>query len=379
MKRSTTQTVSKTFVAQATAVAMAVLLAGAGAFHLGSSVLARDYDAEIRAKESEAQQYGSEADRLGQVATTLQGALDEISAQVGAIQAQIAESQQKHDNLVAEIAKNEELMQANRDALGEILSDLYIDDQISPLEILASSDTIGDYIDKQEQRSSLKQSLNDKIKYIKELKLQLENDKKSVENVLKDQESQRQHLASKQAEQAKLVSDTKNDQNAYSTLATERNAEAAKLREEQIRANRVFISSGYVAGTGPTCGGSYPAKWCNIGKDTAFDDWGMYNRECVSYAAFKVWSSGRHMPYWGGIGNAYEWDDNARRANIPVNGTPVAGAIGQTDRGPYGHVFHVDSVNADGTINISQYNAAFDGTYSVVTGMNPSGYNFIHF
>ena len=68
--------------------------------------------------------------------------------------------------------------------MGRILADLYVDDQISPLEMLASSKNISDYIDKQEQRNSLKTSLNDKIKEIKSLQKKLEENKKSVENTL---------------------------------------------------------------------------------------------------------------------------------------------------------------------------------------------------
>lgn len=382
MKRSTTQTVSKTFIAQATAVSMAVLMAGTGVFHLGSFVLARDYDAEIQAKESEVQQYSSEADRLGQVATTLQGALDEINAQVSAIQAQINESQQKHDDLVAQIAKNEEVMQANRDALGEILSELYIDDQISPLEMLASSDTIGDYIDKQEQRSSLKQALNDKIKDIKQLKQQLEDDKKAVENVLKDQESQRQQLASKQAEQQKLISDTKNDQNAYSALAAERNSEISKLREEQRRSNLNHVGSIPAASSG---NGGYPAIWANAPLDAYIDNWGLYTRECVSYVAWKVSSTGRYVPHFGGAGHAYQWPTTLSGVYSPTLGgtiqqgsTPKAGAAAIMYGGPYGHVMYVEAVNGDGTITVSDYNLGVDGLYRYYS-RSASGLTYIYF
>jgi surface antigen len=105
----------------------------------------------------------------------------------------------------------------------------------------------------------------------------------------------------------------------------------------------------------------------------------MYNRECVSYTAFKVAASGRYMPYWGGYGNANQWDDNARAAGIPVDTSPRAGDVAISNRGTYGHAMYVESVNGNGTINISQYNAALDGRYSTRSGMDPSGLYFIHF
>jgi surface antigen len=104
----------------------------------------------------------------------------------------------------------------------------------------------------------------------------------------------------------------------------------------------------------------------------------MYNRECVSYTAFKVAVSGRHMPYWGGYGNANQWDDNARASGIAVDGNPREGDVAQTDNGYYGHVMYVEYVYGDGTILISQYNVNLDGRYSEKR-ISAAGLNFIHF
>ena len=387
-QRSTTPAVSKTSLGQSTLVAMAVLMAGAGVFQLGSSVFAIDYDAIINSKNNEKEQYEAEASRLGQAASTLQGALDELNNQVSTIRAQIADSQKKHDDLVDQIAKTEKQIQANRDALGEILSDLYIDDQVSPLEVLASSDTIGDYIDKQEQRASLRQSLNSKIKEVKDLKSSLENDKKAIENVLKDQESQRQQLAGKQAEQQKLVNDTKNDQNNYSALASERNAEISKLRTQQAEENlRRMQSSGW-SGSIPAASsgnGGYPSVWANAGMDTIVDNWGLYNRECVSYVAWKVSSTGRYVPHFGGRGHAYQWPSTLAGVYSPTLGgtiqqgsEPRAGAAAIMYGGPYGHVMYVEAVNGDGTITVSDYNLGLDGLYRYYT-RSASGLTYIYF
>ena len=68
MKLRSTTPVSISFVSQATLVAMSVLLAGAGILTINSRVSARDYEAEIRAKQQEANQYHTEATRLGSMA-----------------------------------------------------------------------------------------------------------------------------------------------------------------------------------------------------------------------------------------------------------------------------------------------------------------------
>ena len=359
-------------------MAMSVLIAGSGVFALGSHVFARDYEAEIKAKEQEASKYNSEASRLGEMADNLQSELDKINGQITAIQGQIVDSQRKIDNLNAQIKRNEILIKQRRKAMGQVLADMHVDDQISPLEMLASSNSIGDYIDKQEQRSSLRTSLNGKIKEIRALQKKLEENKKLVENTLRDQEAQRNVLSSKQSEKAKLVADTKNDQNAYSALAQKRNSEVAKLREEQAAANRRALGNGVSIPGGIPGGGGYPGVWANAPLDAYVDPWGLYTRECVSYVAWKIHSTGRYVPHFGGAGNANQWPSTAARHGISSGSTPKAGAAAVMNIGYYGHVMYVESVNGDGTITVSDYNFAWDGLYRYYT-RSASGLTYVYF
>lgn len=378
MKLRSTTPISDSLASRAALVAVAVLVAGSGVLALGSHVFARDYEAEIKAKEQEASKYNSEASRLGEMADNLQSELDKINGQITAIQGQIADSQKKIDNLNAQIKRNEILIKQRRKAMGQVLADMHVDDQISPLEMLASSNSIGDYIDKQEQRSSLRTSLNGKIKEIKALQKKLEENKKLVENTLRDQESQRNVLSSKQSEKAKLVADTKNDQNAYSALAQKRNSEVAKLREEQAAANRRALGNGVSIPGGIPGGGGYPGVWANAPLDAYVDPWGLYTRECVSYVAWKIHSTGRYVPHFGGAGNANQWPSTAARHGISSGSTPKAGAAAVMNIGYYGHVMYVESVNGDGTITVSDYNFAWDGLYRNYT-RSASGLTYVYF
>ncbi len=378
MKLRSTTPISDSLASRAALVAVAVLVAGSGVLALGSHVFARDYEAEIKAKEQEASKYNSEASRLGEMADNLQSELDKINSQITTIQGQIADSQKKIDNLNAQIKRNEILIKQRRKAMGQVLADMHVDDQISPLEMLASSNSIGDYIDKQEQRSSLRTSLNGKIKEIKALQKKLEENKKLVENTLRDQEAQRNVLSSKQSEKAKLVADTKNDQNAYSALAQKRNSEVAKLREEQAAANRRALGNGVSIPGGIPGGGGYPGVWANAPLDAYVDPWGLYTRECVSYVAWKIHSTGRYVPHFGGAGNANQWPSTAARHGIPSGSTPKAGAAAVMSVGTYGHVMYVESVNGDGTITVSDYNFAWDGLYRYYT-RSASGLTYVYF
>lgn len=78
--------------------------------------------------------------------------------------------------------------------------------------------------------------------------------------------------------------------------------------------------------------------------------------------------------------NASAWDDIARNAGVAVDHSPSAGAIFQTDSGWYGHVGYVESVNGDGSINVSERN--YSGCYGVLFSTIPASevgkFNYIH-
>ncbi|MDO5343827.1 MAG: CHAP domain-containing protein [Candidatus Saccharibacteria bacterium] len=376
MKRQSTTPVSPPLATRASLVAISAVVLGAGIFQLSPHVFARDYEAEIRNLEQQEAAARREADRLGAMAATLEEELGRINGQISAIQAQIEAKQKELDKLAADIKKSKEAIQKNRRAMGQILSDMYVDDQISPLEMLASSESIGDFIDKQEQRSSLRSSLNDKIKEIKQLQAKLEEDKKKVERALADQKSQRAQLAVKEAEQQKLVSDTKNDQNNYAALAAERNSRAAQVRAEQAAANRRATGVNIPAGT--PGGGGYPGVWANAPLDAYVDPWGLYTRECVSYVAWKIHSTGRYVPHFNGAGNANQWPTTAAAHGIRSGSTPKVGSAAVMYVGVYGHVMYVESVNGDGTITVSDYNLAWDGLYRKYT-RSAAGLTYVYF
>lgn len=61
------------------------------------------------------------------------------------------------------------------------------------------------------------------------------------------------------------------------------------------------------------------------------------------------------------LGNANTWYSRAVDAGMAVGSTPRVGAVGTTSRGLEGHVVYVESVNDDGSINISEMNSPTRG------------------
>ena len=63
------------------------------------------------------------------------------------------------------------------------------------------------------------------------------------------------------------------------------------------------------------------------------------------------------------LGNANRWYANAQANGLNTGTTPQKGAVGVTTAGRLGHVVYVESINGDGTINISEMN--YEGLYRV--------------
>ena len=380
MKQRSTTPVSTSFTARSVIVAAAILMAIAAPIQMGSIVKADRYDDQIAAIQREVDQYQAAAKDLAGKADTLQRELDRLNNEKAQLQAQVDLSQAKYDKLVADIAANEKKITANKTALGETMASLYVDEGISPLEMLASSKNIGDYVDKQSFREGIRDKLTSTINEIKKLKKQLESDKKDVERVLLDQKNQRDQLAAKEAEQANLVAKTRGEEAAYQNLSAAKNQDIANLRATQAAENaRAMQNIGFGSiPAGIPGGGGYPGAWANAPLDAYIDPWGLYTRECVSYAAWKVASTGRFVPHFGGAGNANQWPSTVAQYGIGSGSTPRAGSVAMWPIGYYGHVMYVEAVNGDGTITVSDYNLNWDGNYRNYT-RSASGLTYIYF
>jgi surface antigen len=215
-------------------------------------------------------------------------------------------------------------------------------------------------------------------------------------------------LAGSEQQQTSLLSYNQSQQAQYNQQISASNSNITQLRAELIALNS---SSGSTLISGATCGGGYPQStpsgtdpygpnWgCDEPQDNTTDNWGMDNRECVSYTAFMVHEEylggevAHDMPTWGrdSEGNAYQWITDAESAGIPVNFTPQPGdiAIRNIDPnipGDVGHAMYVVSVQSPTSITVEEYNENYNGTFDERSGVNPEDYGsqgaqlyFIHF
>ena len=142
--------------------------------------------------------------------------------------------------------------------LGSTISDLSAESQTSPIELLAGSSSIGDFIDRQEYRSSVQDQIESAISAVKKLKAELAKQRKDVEDVLAQQKVQRDQLAAKEAEQASLLAATRSQESAYQARVGDLKAQkaaaeaalAASLNSRSYTVSPVgYVNAGAVVGS----------------------------------------------------------------------------------------------------------------------------------
>lgn len=147
-----------------------------------------------------------------------------------------------------------------------------------------------------------------------------------------------------------------------------------RLRSLAVLLTTVLALLGLTAAPATAVGDDYPWR-----ADTtrAADPWGFTKRECVSFVAWRM--AQRKHPLRNSTerwGNAYNWDDAARRLGYGIGTAPVPGSVahwnageraawyspgspradGSMSAGRYGHVGYVQGVYPDGSASVVQYN-----------------------
>ncbi|MDB5160185.1 MAG: hypothetical protein JWO99_448 [Candidatus Saccharibacteria bacterium] len=338
---------------------------------------ADQYDDKIAALTADMAQYQAQADALNAQANTLANAVAQLNNEKNALQSQIDLNQAQSDKLVISIADTTKQIKDNQDALGKTIADLYIDDDTSPIELLASSTNIGDFLNKQEYRTSVKNQLNDTIVKVKALKVQLDTQKSDLDKVLAQQKDARDTLVAKQNEQQALLNQTQSNEANYQTMIQSNSAQiaAAKATQAALRA-RSNATGGYTLVDGGSLP-DYPWNSSNCpmsgymstgGSDgNGGDGHGYGCRQCVSYVAYRVAKA--TGVYYNDLGNGGQTAQNlvSKHGWTNLGSTPQAGSVASLWGNP-GHTAYVEAVDG-GKILVTQYNYDYGTGYGMYSEM----------
>jgi surface antigen len=308
-----------------------------------------------------------------------QATIDALQTQIVGLQAQIDQNKAKSVDLQNQINAAQAELDQQKKILGENIKQMYLEGDISTIEMLATSKDLSDYFDKQQYRDKVKDKIKNTLDKVTALRAQLKDQQSQLNDLIQQQTNLQSQLGAQKGEQDRLLGLNQDQRSSLDGQLKSNFAKISDLRRQQAIANAQLGGASIVPGD-PGHGG-YPAVWNNASQDSMIDNWGMYNRECVSYTAWKVYENFGHMPYWGGIGNANQWPGNARNSGIPTGSQPRANSVAIWNVGYYGHAMWVEAVNSDGSIWVSQYNYDYTGHYSEmrVSASMASSLTYIYF
>ncbi len=322
----------------------------------------------------------------GQQIKNLQDMIGSLDQQTAATNKEIAVTNQIIDLTNQEISKTQTQIEQKQKELDKKKADLketvvtfYETGNPSSLEIIAGSNNLSDVIDRSQYMQALSDHVNTQAQEIAKVKADLESKKNDLEKKQADLENQRNSLTDQQRN-LKIQADAKN------RLLSQEKSEKSQLQGDLDNVSAAIYAErqrlgGYVSGGT----GGYP--WANdtpCGEGSCpSDPWGFGIRQCTSYAAWyfnaiegKSWYNTRP-----GSGSAWNWPALAADQGYSVSSTPRAGAIASWDKGgifgAYGHVAIVQSVNPNGTINVSEYNW-IKYSYSERNNVSTAGARFIY-
>lgn len=332
-------------------------------------------NSKISALRAEIAEYEQQAAALAEQASNITNAIAMLQNEQATIKTQIALKEAEHEQLVADIETVTARINNNSETIGFIIAQYYYNSKVSTIERLASSESFASFVDSEVNLSGVSDTLSDIIEENRNLKDQLEIKKHNAELILADLDTQKNQLVQKEIEQANLLAQTRANEATFQAMKAETTSQKSALEEEQQKIlqdlarqyNATNITAGDPSKGGYPYSGQCPAAKLN---GTQYGDrWGMYICECVSYAAWKVYSTYGYMPNWAGRGNANQWLANARAAGYTVTSTPKAGAVGISMAGVWGHAVWVEAVSGN-RVYISQYNAR-----NAATGYLPGQYS----
>ena len=303
-------------------------------------------------------------------ATSYQDAISKLNAQILQLQGQINANEVEQAKLQQQIVEAEAELAKQKKLLGENIKAMYLEGQITTLEMLASSKDLSEFVDKQQYRDSVKNKIKDTLDKVTSLKLALKTKKEGVELLLAQQKQQQAEVTSAQAQQAQLLAYNQQQQSDYNQKSRDNQSKIDALIASQRRANfnpdggYYFIRfPGVANGFNPD---AYPYRNAGFGMspgpgcvdNDGPDPWGYCTRQCVSFAAWAVVASGRSAPmFWG---NARDWVAAAYARGYEVSRSPQPGDVAISTSGYWGHAMYVQSVSGNSFYSL-EYNGNLDG------------------
>lgn len=331
-----------------------------------SNAYATNYEAQLKKLQAEIDANNEKAKKKAEEAGSLKNELAVIDAEKSAAEATLSRMKVEHKRTEEEIKKAEENIKNNKLLLGEMLAEMHIQQNETPLLTLVKEDNFAKLFDALARQDSMQRDMVESTKKVESLKKELEEKEKLQKIQLVNQENVKKQIIAKSNEKQDLIDKTKGEEANYRAVVAEREnrrAEVMKQQQAEIEAamrraggNSTYVNS--LAGDYPWSGGNCYVDGNAMSHGGSNGNGGDGNgygcRQCASYAAWRAQKeTGRSFYGWG---NANQFPYTAASAGYAVGSTPRAKALGVISSGYYGHVVYIEEVRG-GQVLVAQYNA----------------------
>lgn len=333
---------------------------------IASNAYATNYEAQLKKLQAEIDANNEKAKKKAEEAGSLKNELAVIDAEKSAAEATLSRMKVEHKRTEEEIKKAEEDIKNNKLLLGEMLAEMHIQQNETPLLTLVKEDNFAKLFDALARQDSMQRDMVESTKKVESLKKELEEKEKLQKIQLVNQENVKKQIIAKSNEKQELIDKTKGEEANYRAVVAEREnrrAEVMKQQQAEIEAamrraggNSTYVNS--LAGDYPWSGGNCYVDGNAMSHGGSNGNGGDGNgygcRQCASYAAWRAQKeTGRSFYGWG---NANQFPYTAASAGYAVGSTPRAKALGVISSGYYGHVVYIEEVRG-GQVLVAQYNA----------------------
>ena len=333
---------------------------------IASNAYATNYEAQLKKLQAEIDANNEKAKKKAEEAGSLKNELAVIDAEKSAAEATLSRMKVEHKRTEEEIKKAEEDIKNNKLLLGEMLAEMHIQQNETPLLTLVKEDNFAKLFDALARQDSMQRDMVESTKKVESLKKELEEKEKLQKIQLVNQENVKKQIIAKSNEKQELIDKTKGEEANYRAVVAEREnrrAEVMKQQQAEIEAamrraggNSTYVNS--LAGDYPWSGGNCYVDGNAMSHGGSNGNGGDGNgygcRQCASYAAWRAQKeTGRSFYGWG---NANQFPYTASSAGYAVGSTPRAKALGVISSGYYGHVVYIEEVRG-GQVLVAQYNA----------------------
>ncbi len=366
---------------------LVLTLVSLGFVTISQPAKADQLDDQIKSLQQQVAQNQKAANEKATEAKTLRNKVAEINSQIYAAQAAINLTNAQIQQTQGQIDEANRDLDRQKAILKDNLRLVYKQGEVSPLELVASSKNLSDFVAQTQYLRAIKNKIGQNLKKIDQLKDELNQKQAQLNTLAGQQQGQLQIVANQRAEQQRLLSQTEGDEAKYQQQVKDGSASIAALQRQKAinLANQLNINRG--GSGGYPWAGSDQAWWSCVSRTgnwqacgpEELDGQSYFTRQCTSYVAWKVKQVHGYLP--SNYGNAYSWPNSATSRGIPTSyGVGAkAGDAAVNTAGSTGHVMYVEEVYPNGSIRVSQYNAEWTGTYSTATYPSQAGLWFIHF